>query len=263
MVALEGEWLAAPEAFEDGQGLGEHGRARAAVALVATEPGAFVRRRAEAHGKGEAATREPVEGGGLPRYQPGTAPCEGRQHRAKADALGADGDRGEQHPGVGKGRRGLAGGDGVGRVPEEHPIPARLLGVDGELNQGGGVAAVADVRRGSHRSASRECTPPFSHPLLVDRLHRGRLRWEGTFSPHLPMALWRAYNSMCPHSGRILLGSSPAGPIRMAATVLQLPTGRPGTLLNFGRFPVGAFAMTPYGPLAALAPIERLSLGNL
>ena len=49
----------------------------------------------------------------------------------KADALGTDGERGEQHPGVGEVRRGLVGGNGVGRVPEEHPIPARLLGVDG------------------------------------------------------------------------------------------------------------------------------------
>ena len=99
-------------------------------------------------GESEASPREPVEGGGLPRDQPGTVPGEGRQHGAQADALGADGDRGEQHPGVGKGRRGLVGGNGVGRVPEEHPIPARLLGVDGELNQGGGVTAVANVGEG-------------------------------------------------------------------------------------------------------------------
>ena len=85
---------------------------------------------------------------GLARDQPGTVPGEGREHRAKADTLGADGDRGKQHPGVGEGRRRFVGSNGVGRVPEEDAVPASLLSVDGELDQGGGVAAVADVGEG-------------------------------------------------------------------------------------------------------------------
>ena len=71
LVALEGEGLAAPEPFEDGERLVEHGRAGAAVELVAAEPGALVGRGAQADGEGEAPSGEVVEGGGLARDQPG------------------------------------------------------------------------------------------------------------------------------------------------------------------------------------------------
>ena len=173
VVALEGERLAAPEPFEDGERLVEHGRARAAIELVAAEPGALVRGRAEADGESEAASGEPVEGGGLPRDQPGTVPGEGRQHGAKADALGADGDRGEQHPGIGEVRRELARPERRRRAcprGRRHPSPPPPR----RRRTGSGFRDRHRSRRweGSHRSASRECTLAFSTTIAIDSASR-------------------------------------------------------------------------------------------
>jgi hypothetical protein len=150
VTALEAEWRAAPQAFEDGERLVELLRSRAAIGRLADLRPATVIGRPEPDAEHEPAVRDVVERHRLARDLPRTPSRQGLDHRADPHALGRHGEGRHQHPRIVD----LELVANVDAVPREHAVPAGGLGRPSELDLlVDGAAGQDDAEL--HRDATR------------------------------------------------------------------------------------------------------------
>jgi hypothetical protein len=145
VLAVVVDGLAGPRAGQDLERLVEPGRPDPVVGLLARagelagEPVG-----AEADAEGEPAAAEQVQRGRLTGQLRGPAPGDGRHHRAEPQSLGRRGDGREGDPRVGHPRHRLAPAE---VVPDEHPGPARLLGLGRQPGDEAWVGEVVEDRK--------------------------------------------------------------------------------------------------------------------
>jgi hypothetical protein len=151
--AVVGDRLARPQRHEQLERLVEQARPGAPVGLLAEGGDLTPAVAAEAGAEDHAPARQAVEHRDLAGDLPRTPARQRRHHRPEAHALGGQGDGSQRDPRVGDVER-------VVRhdvVPEEHAVPAGLLGARADVGQGAHVGELAErrhVQAAAHQAAA-------------------------------------------------------------------------------------------------------------